>query len=66
MNKIIKIILAILGGIDVTFSIFSPIIIAALWVKVSTLSDWTEYFFYGVGLFSTLFRAIKVGWLKND
>jgi hypothetical protein len=46
---------------------FSPILIAVLWVKVSNLENWTEYFFYGIGLLASLFRAIKIGgWLKKE
>jgi hypothetical protein len=66
MNKFKKVILSILGGIEVTFTMFTPIILAALWVTVSSLENWTEYFIYGIGLLATLFRAIKIGWLKND
>jgi hypothetical protein len=66
MNKFKKVILSILGGIEVTFTMFTPIILAALWVTVSSLENWTEYFIYGIGLLATLFRAIKLGWLKND
>ena len=66
MNKLKKVILSILGGIDVTFTMFTPIILAAVWVTVSNLENWTEYFIYGIGLLATLFRAIKIGWLKND
>lgn len=61
MNKFSKIILAIIGGIEVTFNMFLPLIVASLWVKVSGLNDWTAYFFYGLGLISTLWRAIKLG-----
>lgn len=66
MNKFKKIILSILGGIDVTFYMFTPILIAVLWVRLSTLENWTEYFIYGIGLLSTIFRAIKIGFLKNN
>lgn len=65
MNKFTKVILSILGGVDVVFTMFTPILIAVLWVKVSNLENWTEYFFYGIGLLATMFRAIKIGWLKN-
>lgn len=65
MNKFSKVILAIVGGIEVTFNMFLPIIVASLWVKVSLLDDWTVYFFYIIGLFATIWRAIKLGgWLK--
>jgi hypothetical protein len=66
MNKVTKILLAIIGGIDVTFSMFLPIIVAALWIDLNGFNNWTSYLVFGVGLFSTLFRAIKIGWLKNE
>lgn len=65
MNKKIKITLAVLGGIDTTIYLFTPIILAALWVSVAGLGDWKSFFFYGIGLLSTLFRSIKVGFLKE-
>jgi hypothetical protein len=65
MNKFKTVVLSILGGIDVTFNLFTPILLAALWVTVSRLENWTEYFIYGVGLLATLFRAIKICWLKK-
>ena len=64
MKRLKKISLAILGGIDVTFYIFTPIIIASLWVSISKSNDWTTAFIYAIGLLSTLFRAIKIGWMK--
>ena len=65
MNKIIKTIIAVLGGMDATISIIIPLVVAILWVTVTGLTDWTSYLFYGMGLLATLFRAIKIGgWLK--
>jgi hypothetical protein len=66
MNKFKLISLSVLGGIDVTLSIFTPIILASLYVTLFGLVDWKGYFFYGIGLSATIFRAIKIGWLKND
>lgn len=63
MNKKTKITLAILAGIDVTITIFTPIILATIWINVFGFSN-GSYFVYGLGLFATLFRAIKVGLLK--
>ena len=57
--------LAILAGIDTTVRIFTPIILVALWVSVAGLNDWKTYVFYGLGLLSTLFRAIKTGFLNE-
>lgn len=64
-NKIIKVCLAILGGMSVVFYIFSPILIATLWLNISGLNVWS-YFLFGVGLLATLFRAIKVGFLNKE
>ena len=65
MNKLSTIILAILGGIEEKITIFTPIILAALWINVAGLGSWNSYFFYGMGLFATLFRAIKIGFFKD-
>ena len=64
MNKIMKIILSVLGGIDTTIYMFTPIIITVLWVTVNGLNSYGSYFFYGLGLLATIFRAIKIGWMK--
>ena len=66
MNKFKIIVLSILGGIDVTINIFTPILLAALWVAIGGLDNWTGYFVYSICLLATLFRGIKVGWLKNE
>ena len=63
MNKLTKTTIAILAGVDVTITIFTPIILAAIWVSIAGLSI-SSYFVYGVGLLATLFRAIKTGWMK--
>ena len=65
MNKAMTAFLATLGGIDATFYIFTPIFLSILWVSFVNVFDWKVYIFYGVGLFATLFRAIKIGFLKN-
>lgn len=65
MNKFKKVMLSILGGIDVTFYMFTPIILAVVWVSLVGFDKWTSYFFYGAGLLATMFRAIKIGWLEN-
>ena len=66
MNKIQKILLAILAGIETVVYLITPILLVILWVKVNSLSDWTIYLFWGLGLLATLFRGIKVsGFLKD-
>ena len=66
MNKLIKILLSILAGIDVTINIFTPIILVAIWVSLAGTDNWLDLLFYGLGLLSTIWRAIKIGWLKNE
>jgi hypothetical protein len=65
MNKLNTVLLAILGGINVTIHMFTPIILSVLWIRVAGLDVWTSYFFFGLGLFATLFRAIQIGFLKG-
>jgi len=64
-NKIKTIFLAVLGGVDVTIHMVTPIILALLWVNAGGYKGFTSFVFYGAGLLATLFRAIKIGWLKE-
>lgn len=64
MNKIIKILLAILGAIDVVATILTPILLVLVFVKVFGFNGWGSYLLYGVGLVSGIFRGIKVGVMK--
>lgn len=64
MNKINKISLSVLAGIETVFYIFSPILLVALWVNVFGLYNFGSNLVYGIGLFATVFRAIKIGWMK--
>jgi len=66
MNKIIKIIIAILGGIDIFVYVVTPIFLLFLWQEIFGVAGWTGYVFYGLGLLATLFRGIKIGILKYD
>jgi hypothetical protein len=65
MNKLNTTLLAILGGINATLTMFTPIILAVLWIRVAGLEIWTSYFFFTIGLLATLFRAIQIGFLKG-
>jgi len=66
MNKLLTVVLAILGGIDVTIYIVTPILISAIWINIATISTWNTYIFIVLGVLATLFRAIKVGFLKRE
>ena len=59
-----KIMLAVLGGIDVVYYIFSPILLATIWINLFGL-NWSGYFLFVMALLTSLFRAIKIGFLKN-
>jgi len=63
MNKLGKILLAVVGGIERTFYIITPILIVGLWVEIMQGSlDWL---FWIVGYSASVFRGIEVGgWLK--
>jgi len=64
MNKLKKIAIAIFGGIDAVMYMITPLILVVLWVNVSGLVNFSSYFFYGIGLVATIFRGIKIGWMK--
>jgi len=65
MNKFLLILLSILGGIEVVFYVITPIIIAIFWVSIIGLYNWTSYFFFIMCLLATIFRGIKIGWMKK-
>ena len=65
MNKFKLILLAIFGGIEVVFYIITPIVLVVLWASIVGFNNWVSYFFFGMGLLATIFRAIKVGWMKK-
>ena len=66
MNKTLKTILAVLGGIEAAFSIAIPILLSLLWINFSGLSGISSEFVLGAGMLASLFRAIKVGWLTRE
>jgi len=63
MNKLQKVTIAILGGIETVFSIAMPTLIALLWIKYSSSVGVSSLILITAGIISTIFRAIKVGWL---
>jgi hypothetical protein len=64
MNKLAKILLSVLGGINTTFHIFTPIMLAAVMSSMGFLNMFQINFMFVLGFLSTLFRAIRVGWMK--
>lgn len=65
MNKLLKIILATLAGLDTTMYIFTPLIIVVLWDTINNLEGFRLVLFYSLGFGSLIFRAIKIGMLKK-
>jgi len=65
MNKILKVIISILGGCSVVFELLTPIAVALVWGIVFNLSSSASKIILVVGGLATLFRAIKIGFIKN-
>ena len=61
MNKFKTTIISILGGIEILFTIISPVLICWLWIFVFGTGDWKDYLIFGIGLITTFFRGIKKG-----
>jgi len=64
MNKILKIILAVLGGCSVLVEIMTPLAVAILWGWYFNLSNSFDVLVLIIGGLATLFRAIKIGFMK--
>lgn len=64
MNKLTKLFLSILAGLDILIYIITPILLATIWINVFGIFNFGDYLVYGAALGASLFRGIKVGWLK--
>ncbi len=65
MNKLLKILIAVLAGIEVVFYMITPILISLIWVNISSFNSLGTYAMYSAGLLASVFRGIKIGWLKK-
>ena len=63
MNKLPKVTIAILGGIETVFSILLPTIVALMWIRYDATVGISAKILIAAGIVSTIFRAIKIGWL---
>ena len=61
MNKLLKILLATLAGIETVFSIGLPILVSLLWVRIGGLTNWSSYVLLSAGILASIFRGIKTG-----
>jgi hypothetical protein len=66
MNKILKILLAILAGCDVVIRIMTPLAVVLFWAFFFGLDQTLFTFFIIIGGLASLFRGIKIGFIKND
>lgn len=66
MNKIKKTIISILGASDVIITVLTPIILVVIYLAIFGIQKhWTSYMFIIIACLSSLFRAIKIGWVNN-
>jgi len=59
MNKLLKIFISILGGVNSIFSVFIPTLVALLIIDLVTLSSLNQQVLIIAALLSTLYRAIS-------
>jgi len=64
MNQLSKIILAVLGACSVLMEIMTPLAVALIWGEFFTLSGAADTMILIIGGLATIFRAIKIGWMK--
>lgn len=65
MGKIKTILLAVLGACNVIVDIMTPIAIALFWGYFFELNSILDKIVLTIGGLASLFRAYKIGWLKN-
>ena len=66
MNKFKLVFLSILGGMDVLMRIMTPLILVWVFLAIFGIKgDWTSYVLIILGIGSTMFRAIKIGWMNK-
>lgn len=62
MNRFFKFLIAILAGVEVTFYLLSPMLIVILW---NDYSNYPSILLYTVGIGASIYRGIKIGFLKE-
>lgn len=66
MDSKLKVFLAIIGACSVIIEMLTPLAIALFWGYYFNLSTTSTTIILIIGGLATLFRAIKVGWLKDE
>jgi hypothetical protein len=65
MNKLTKILLGFLGGMDVVITCAMPILLAVIWVTLFGFNNFGSYVLIVASICSSIFRSIKIGWIKK-
>ena len=63
MNKLNKIILATLGGVNTVFSLVAPIFVMLLIIRVYPISQTNQLILTLVGILSSLYRGLSL-WIE--
>ena len=66
MNKMIKVLLAVLGAISLVFNMFMPIAVALMSIKFFGFNGVYSILLLIFGICSSLYKAINVGFLRQD
>lgn len=66
MNKLIKIVLAVLGAINVVFGIFIPIAVALLYLTLFNPGTFYANIIIVAGSLASFYRAISVGFIQKE
>ena len=64
MNKVLKIILSVMGGCNVILEMLTPLAVMIFWTSYFNYTDFWSIFFLCVGGLATMFRAIKIGLIR--
>lgn len=66
MNKIIKILIAFLGAVNVVYSLFIPIAVALMAISFFGFKDFWSCWLIIAAIASTFYRAIKIGFIREN
>ena len=64
MNKFVKFLLAILGAVEVVFSIFIPIAMSLILINVIGFNPFQGTVLIIAGILSSLYRGIRIGFIN--
>ena len=57
--------LATLAGVEAVFSMLSPVLLVLMWITYVDYSDLSSGFLIVVAFLTSLYRAIKIGFLSK-